>query len=42
VVVEVTGGNVVPHANLAVSFTGAMGLNHFGADPVRGVVTGSR
>ena len=40
--VIVSGGSAVPYSNVSVRFTGDAGAGHFGADPVRGVVTASR
>ena len=40
--VVVSGGNAVAYSNVSVRFTGGAGVGHFGADAVRGVVTGDR
>ena len=37
--VQVTGGSAAQYSNVSVTFTGGSGLSHFGAEPVRGVVT---
>lgn len=37
--VQVTGGSAAQYSNVSVIFTGGGGLNHFGAEAVRGVVT---
>jgi hypothetical protein len=37
--VEITGGNAVPFSNLSITFGGGA-VNHFGDQPIDGVVTG--
>jgi len=39
--VEITGGNTMPFSNLSVTFGGGA-VDHFGDQPVEGVVTGRR
>ena len=40
--IEVTGGTAVAYSNVLVRFTGGGALNHFGAEPLTGVVTPER
>lgn len=39
--VQITGGSLVQNSNIGLAFGGAA-VNHYGADPVRGVVTEQR